>query len=314
MKYSLNKDRKYLTWNNQRGIAHVISRNYFWFKGKYLTAIYRLEDACLKKDRPLLSWCYYMIGDVHDFNNCPKAAIRAYNKSFALDSTNAASLREMGNMYEIIGQYQKAASLLKKAVQIDPDDEYAISDYEDAVNFGGIPLYQNNDIIWQAREYLAQDKPKLVIKLLSKKRSTPARQGTACAYGVLDDTNAALEQWRKIANAKETFEMSYSDWFYMTDTVWNSAELWEIVAQCAKQNRFEYSVWQMSDSLWNKVIQFPSKRKRNSKADLRRCNKLGFLLAQYHIARINRDLKLASKLFKRYPKWLEIETLCKKLC
>ena len=126
MKHSLKKDRKYLIWNNQRGIAHVISQNYVWFKEKYLTAISRLEEARQKKDRPLLSWCYYMIGDVHDFNQCPRAAIQAYQKSVSLWQKNAAALREMANMHETMGQYKKATSLLKKSIQIDPNDEHAI--------------------------------------------------------------------------------------------------------------------------------------------------------------------------------------------
>lgn len=312
MKYLLEKDRKYLLWNNQRGIAHIISRGYHWFKDKYLPAIKRIEKANLKKDRYLLGWCYYMIGDVHDFNGCPKAAIKAYQKSFLIDPENAAALREMGSMYDQIGQYKKAVSALNKSLKIDPDDEYFISTLKDGVDFGSTPLYQKKDICWQAREYLAQDKPNSTLGLLDKKRSIPALKIKACAYGVLNDTGAAIKQWRKIANAKGTVEMTYADWFYMTDSVWNSSAFWELIAQCAKQNRFTtFSTLYMNPSLWEKVIPF---RKRNSKAEFERWNKRIFLQGQYHIARINHDLNLASKLFKRYPEWLEVEKLYKKLC
>jgi len=313
MKYSQEKDRKYLNWHNQRGIAWVISRDYRWFKEKYLPAIHRLEEAGLKKDRYLLSDCYYMIGDVHDFNNCPKAAIKAYKKSFALDPTHSEALREMGCLYENMGQYQKAASLLKKAIQINPNDEWAIMDYEYALDSEGTPLYQKKDIYWQAREYLAVDKPKSALKLLDKKRSIPALLIKAQAYGILDDTNAAITQWYKIRCSKSMIELAYADWFYMTDAVWDNFAFWEVIASCAKENRFSHGVWPISDSLWNKVIPSPKNRNTNSKADIVRCNKRHSLLAQYHIARINRDCELAQKLLKRYPKWLEIEKLCKKL-
>ena len=312
MKASLEKDRKYLIWNNQRGIAHVISRDYRWFQDEYLPAVKQLEKAGLKKDRFLLSDCYYMISDIHDFNACPKTAIQAYRKSFELDPENAPALREIGSMYERMGYYKKAASALKKSLQIDPNDDFALSDYE-VLDTSGTPLYQKNDICWQAREYLAQNEPKSALKLLSKKRSIPARQITACAYGVLDDTDAALEQWSRIASAKGIIEMGFADWFYMTDPVWNHAAFWESIAQCAKQDRFTYGIWPIFDNLYDKVIPFPKHRKRNSKADLKRCNKCNYLLAQYHIARINRNLKLAQKLLRQYPNWKEIEKLCKKL-
>jgi tetratricopeptide (TPR) repeat protein len=312
MKHSLEKDRQYLNWHNHRGIAYVISRGHCWFKEKYLPAIHRLEEAGLKKDRFLLSNCYYMIGDVHDFNNCPKTAIKAYKKSFEVEPSNSAALREMGIMYETIGCYKKAASLLKKAIQINPHDELAVSDYKYRCSEGP-PLYRKGDVCWQAREYLAQDKPKSVLKLLEKRHFIPALQIKACACGILNDTNAILEQWSKIADAKETIEVTYADWFYMPDAIPNSSKFWEKIAHCAKQNRFTYSIWPTLDSLYGIVVPFPSRRKRITKADLKRCNKCSFLLAQYHIARINRDLKLAGKLHRQYPKWPEIEKLFNKL-
>ncbi len=311
MKHSLDKDRCFLKWHNRRGIAHVISRDYRWFKEQYLPAIERLERADMKKDRLLLGWCYYMIGDIHDFNECPKAAIKAYRKSYEV-YPHGEALREMGNMHERMGYYKKAKSLLKKALQMNPDDEWAKWDYE-FLSMSGAPLYGKNDRNWQARELLAQDKPAAALKLLDKKRSVQALQIKACAYGMLNDTEATLEQWRRIADGKEKIEVADADWFFMTDAVWNHADFWGIIAACAKQNRFSYGIWWMLDSLYNTVVPFPAHRRRNSKADLKRCNKRDFLEAQYHIARIRRDVKLAGRLAKQYPKWKEIKALYKKL-
>ncbi|MEN6308808.1 MAG: tetratricopeptide repeat protein [Anaerohalosphaeraceae bacterium] len=311
MKHSLDQDRSFLKWHNRRGIAHVISRDYRWFKEQYLPAIERLERAGMKKDRLLLGWCYYMIGDVHDFNQCPKAAIKAYRKSYEV-YPNGEALREMGNMYERMGYYKKAKSLLKKALQIDAKDELAIMYYND-IDTSGTSLFSKNDQNWQARELLAQDNPAGALKLLDKKRSVQAMQIKACAYGILNDTEAALEQWRRIAGGKEKIEVAYADWFFMTDAVWNHAKFWEKIAICARQNRFAYGIWYMFDSLYDTGVIFPAKQRRNSKADLMRCNECNYLEAQYHIARIRRDVKLAGRLAKQYPKWKEIKALYRKL-
>jgi tetratricopeptide (TPR) repeat protein len=311
MKHPLENDLKYLKWHNQQGIAHFI-RDYQWFVEKYLPAVHRLEKTGARKDRFLLSTCYYIIGDVYDLIDCPKAAIKAYQKSFKLDPTHSEALREMGNMYETIGQYNKAASLLKKSLKINPTDEFAITDKKYLCS-GGTPLYRKKDICWHAREHLAQGKPTAALNVLRNKYTIDALRIKACAYGILDDKDAVLEQWSKIADAKELIEVTFSDWFYLIDVVRNSSEFWETISHCAKQNRFTYGCWYMFDSLYNSVVLFPSHRKRNSKADLKRCNKCNYLLAQYHIARIMRDLKLAGRLLKQYPKWIEIKTLHKKL-
>ncbi|MHC4744213.1 MAG: hypothetical protein ACYS8Z_20030 [Planctomycetota bacterium] len=315
MTASLNKDRKYLHWNNQRGISWIISRGYRWFKAKYLPSVRRLEQADLKTDRILLSDCYYQIGDIYDFIDCPKAAIKAYEVSFKLDPTHAEALRELGCMCERIGQYRKAVSVLKKSLNIDPEVEYGICEYESAVlNYGSPPLYDKNDICWRAREYLAQDKPGTAMRLLSNRRSVPARQVTACAHGVMDDSDGILDQWQRIANAKGSIEMGYADWFYIQDCVWDNAAFWGIIERCARRNRFNYGVWSLFPSLYSTVIKEPpNSRTPQGKAGKLRCNKRILLMSQYRIAHINRDSKLARKLSNRYPNWPEIRELKERL-
>ena len=318
MKRSLEKDRKYLRWNNRRGIAWITGRGYFWFRQRYLPAVRRVERANRKKDRFLLSDCYYQIGDVHDFNACPLAAIAAYMRSYDLDPTHAEALREMGDMYECIGQYRKAVSVLKKSLKINASAEYTQTDYEFALDLlkdGGPPLYKKDDTCWRARELLARDKPAAALRLLKNKRSIPARQIMACAYGMLNDTDGIIEQWQRIANARGMFETAWADWFYIGDCVWDSAIFWEILADCAKQNRFNYGVWPTTDSLWKTVIPYPPSGRipRKSEAGRLRCNKRRFLTAQYHIARINRDSNLAEGLSRRYTNWPEIRELLERI-
>lgn len=315
MKKTLADDRKYLLWNNQRGIAWIMSRGYQWFTDRYLPAVSRLEQAGLRKDHFLLSYCYYEIGDVHDFNRCPMVAITAYKKSFELDDLHAEALRELGGMYENIGQYGKAASILKKSLKINPDDEFTVIQQNfvlNSIKFGSTPFFKKDDLCWKAREYLAVNKPKAALRVLKNKRSISTRQTMAQAYGLLGDIEGIVDQWQHIGKAKGMIEMTYADWFYIDDHVENNAEFWEIIAGCARANRFKYSVWSIFNSLYETVVKFPTQRKSN-KADITRCNKCVFLMAQYNIAFIRRDRALAEKVFARYPNWPEMEELLEKL-
>ncbi len=313
MAYTLESARKYLQWYNQRGISGVIARDCFWLKENYLPAVACLEKANFKKDKFLLGWSYYMIGDVHDFTHCPKAAIKAYRKSFEFDPLNAPAMREIGGCYYYMGQNKKAATVLKKALQIDPDDKYAAVDYQIAIEDPCEALYKKGDICWQAREFIAQDKPESAIKLLKGKRSIEAYKTMSRAHSVLEQGSEAVEQWQKIAKLTSKIEMTYADWFYMTDTVWNSVDFWQAITVCSKQNRFKYSMWP-ENSITDHIVDNVVNRKFYSKADLKRCNKNYFLIAQYHIARISKDVKLISKLLKQYPNWKEVRKLHNKLC
>ena len=237
--------------------------------------------------------------------------------SFDLDPTRSEALREMGGMYETIGQYRKAVSIFKKALQINPNDEYAQFDYQcalDSLGDGGKPLYEKGDVCWQAREWLAREEPAAALRLLKNKRTIPARQIIACAHAMLNEPDGIIEQWQRIAKAQGMIEVGYADWFYIEDCVWDNAAFWEILAKCAKQNRFNHGVWPIIDSLWETVIPQPPnvRLSQKSKADKLRWNKRFFLTAQYHIARINRDSDLAQKLCDRYRNWPEVRELLQK--
>jgi tetratricopeptide (TPR) repeat protein len=292
----------------------VISRGYVWFKSVYCAYVLDLEQTSYHKDYSLLCDCYYMIGDVHDFNGSPKAAIKAYHKSFTWDPTCSAALREIGCMYSNMGELQKALSSLKKSLRIYPTDEHAISDYNYVlfqIEQDATGIYEENDVCWQAREKLAQDKPKLALRLLKHKRTMLARQIMANAYAMLDDLDSVLEQWQKIANGQSMIEMRHADWFYLYECVWDSVEFWELLASCAQQKRFDYSIWPMFESL-EQVIPHPLRRRRSS-ADRSRCLRRVYLLTQYHVARLKHDHALANKLTLQYPKWPEIQNLAAKL-
>ena len=310
MKRTIEQKRSFLRWHNQRGIADVRSHGYIWFRNIYCAYISDLEKTGQKKDYPLLADSYYMVGDVHDFNDGPKAAIKAYRKSFALDSRCTGALREIGNMYSNIGDYKKALYFLKKSLRLEPRDEYTKMDYEitlDESKYKSRALYEKNDICWQAREMLAQDKPEIALRLLKHKRTILAYQIIANAYAMLDYLEGVLEQWRIITKSRGMIEMRFADWFYIEDCVWDSLEFWELLAYCARQKRFDYSIWPMFKSL-DKVIPHPLKRRR-SNADRSRCLQRVYLLTQYHVARLSHDYSFANKLAQRFPKWPEIQKL-----
>lgn len=141
------------------------------------------------------------------------------------------------------------------------------------------------------------------------------RQIIACACGMFNDTDGIIEQWQRIAKARGLIETGYADWFYIENCVRDSAIFWEIIADCARQNRFNHGVWPMIDNLWETVIPQPENTRplQESKADKLRHNKRCFLTAQYHIARINHDSNLAQKLSCSYTNWTEVGKLLEQI-
>lgn len=68
------------------------------------------RSARTAEDRRLLSGAYYVVGDIHDFNGAPRAAISAYRRSLRFDPSEAAAWREIGGMLDRMGHRTRAAA------------------------------------------------------------------------------------------------------------------------------------------------------------------------------------------------------------
>lgn len=290
MNYTIDSARKYLTWYNLRGITYVISGACLWLKEKYIPAVACLEKGNYKKDHELLSDCYYMLGDIHDFNGCPKAAIKAYQKSLRYNPQYSYSIRELASMNHNIGNYQKAVSLITKAVKLHPEDKYSQMDYNIIVNSAqdDKPLYQQDDICWQARELLAREKPKQALKLLQSNSTIDALKTKTCILLIMNENTAALDQFSKLTKTTGLIEFTHFDWFYSTGFIWKSVEYWETIAKLAKANRFNYSIMPSDDNLKDQILDCIAKRKLYSKADLKRLNKYYHAIVQAKIQKIQK--------------------------
>lgn len=317
MKTSLAKDRKYVYWHTHRSLSRAMNLGYFWFKTRYRPALLRLEQANYKKDRVLFGESYCLIGQIFFMNGCPKAALKAYKKCLEYTPNHVYAMKELAQRYEEIGYYEKCMSVLIDLLHVDPVefDRYLYRDALDSFVDNLPPFYEKTDIYWQAREKLAQDKPKAALRLLKKKRTIKAKLIKACAYAAMGETEKYFDQWHQVVNLKSPIQMTYEDWFYMEDSVWNGSAFWEIMLSCSKQNRFDSSVMPCFESLWDLDTKKSNSADpfNESKAQRSRRNKSHALLAQYHIVRTNRDLKLATKLANRYPNWPEIIELKDKM-
>jgi Flp pilus assembly protein TadD len=59
----------------------------------------------------------------------PAEALNAYNKAVELKPDLAAAWRDRGAALSALGRYDEAVSSLEKALQLQPNDEYAVNLY-----------------------------------------------------------------------------------------------------------------------------------------------------------------------------------------
>lgn len=88
-------------------------------EGDFQTAVVHLDSAI--HYQPAYSNFYFVKGRVFDFLQEPDSAIKAYERSVQLRSSNPKAWIRLGELYLSQKDYQNAASNFRKAVQNNPD-------------------------------------------------------------------------------------------------------------------------------------------------------------------------------------------------
>jgi tetratricopeptide (TPR) repeat protein len=283
---------------SKEGVGWTHNNGFEWIKN---TLIPHLEFAqqFLNHEKYLIADCFYVLGDVHDFNNAPKAAIKAYAKAIQYDHQFAAAYREMANMYSRIGNYEKATELISIAIHLEPDDKYALLDQEDihqALEESKEPLYKESDKIWQCNELLANFQPQESLSLLQTTESVEYCKTSAQCYGALLDTQHYLKEWEKISQKNCEIEFKYADWFYMPETVFDSPEIWAIFLSISE--KIKPSVFLSFDSLYQSELY----KNLNSNEQYK-------LLIEFNIYRTESNKEKLTQLYKTYPCWHDLKEI-----
>lgn len=293
--------RKILEKVAEEGVAWPQLQDYKWFK-EILIPYITFYEKSYSKENELISDCYYVIGDVFDLNKAPMKAIESYKKSIQVDKNNSAAFRELANMYRNIGEYKNALLYINKSLELDPDDEYAVSDKEwiqEFIDEKSDPFFKKGDLIWECDELLANSEPEKALELLKNKRKTAFRIAKARCYGALFDFRNYMKEWEGILQNSDKFEINSSDWFYMPDEIYENSKIWKILLKLNK--RIIDSTFVSYDSLlfdYGDILNFKEMRK---------------LICEFNIYSCEKNLTELKKLKAQFPKWIEIDEEIKEL-
>lgn len=281
---------------SKEGVGLTHSQGYFWFWRKFMPA---LENAVASEScsNELIADCYYVAGDVHDFNAAPKAAIRCYKKALQFDPECNAAYREIASMLGRMGEYEKALSYSEKALALNPDDSHAIRDREEYVAENRLlpPLFKKGDYVWAAYELLAASHPKAAMKALKKKKGARAKRAVIHCYGVLERTQDYLAAWKELVSSVAVLEFTYADWFFMEDSVYSKPDLWEIFLSSRAEYKGVFAVFAGLDE---------SDRYRS----LSTHEKIRLRL-KYYVYVQSGDFERLRKLYVLYPEWVELREM-----
>ncbi|MEM8986808.1 MAG: hypothetical protein AAGC95_08805 [Pseudomonadota bacterium] len=229
MPMKFKTDKELLEFVAKGGVSRAHAQGYFWFWRKFIPALEKAKASSLVSNE-MVADCYYVAGDVHDFNEAPKAAIKCYRNALRADPNCGGAYREIANMLGRMGRYDDALAHSDSALSINPDDQYALSDREDYIGESRLePSYIEGNAEWIASEYLARAKPRKTLKALRKVKGIRSLRAKAHCYGAMEQSKKYLEAWAEIAKRSDEIRLTYSDWFFMEDAIYDEPGFWEVL-------------------------------------------------------------------------------------
>jgi hypothetical protein len=206
-------------------VSLLIARGYPWLVRSYLSALEEVAStARTEEQRRLAADALYTLGDLHDFNGAPLAAIEAYRRSVAINPQAGGAWRELGSMLANVGKTAEARRALRRALRCDPSDTYARDDLEALKDTP--PLYRQGDACWEANELLARHQPEAALARLRGLRSVRARLVRLRAMGALGQEEPALQGWQDLARSRGPIMLDWGDWFFLPPRLYENPAFW----------------------------------------------------------------------------------------
>jgi tetratricopeptide (TPR) repeat protein len=298
MPMNFESDEEMFHFVSDKGISSTHSQGYFWFWRKFMPALDKATTIG-EISHELIAGCYYVAGDVHDFNEAPKAAIRCYEQALEFGPEMGAAHREIASMLGRMGKNKKALVHSDKALALNPKDKHALSDRDKYVRETRLspPLYKKEDRVWAANEHLAKGNPRAAVKVLKRKKGKRAKRAMIHCYGALEKTQDYLGAWRELAASVKELEFTYADWFFMEDGVYSEPELWEILFSSKAEFKGVFTVFDGLDE---------SERY----CSLSTHDKIRLRL-EYYVYAQSGDFDGLRRLNKLYPEWVELRDTLK---
>lgn len=278
-----------------RSADELHGRGYRWLSTMFEPALVDADAACSQ----LLADSYELLGDIHDLNEAPLAALRAYEQSLARSPGNSYCLEQAGLCLKVTGDLDGAREYLELACAADPLSESArhqLSIFAEPVDCDD-------------RHYVMKINDALASRRFDRAKRLAEEHGVSldlarCA-GAANDKGAALQRWQRASSNGELRELAYADWFYLPDVLRETAEFWRALIPCDLVGVFpsvdEYD-----------AIPEPQPRLFNAEFYARHSERYR-LRATLELARVTKDIEQCEALSLKYPQWGSAQRLLAQL-
>ncbi len=267
------------------GFDWVLSQGFEWYREWIVPCTKKINAISSNEKMKTDFWTE--IGDLYDMLDVPRHSLKAYEHAIKLDPSYKYPQQEYLDLLYQIGEFEKGFQFNKDYLAESSDE--ALKVHQQKKKEGR--SYMEDSRTWHAREYLLDGRYDDVIALLEEEKNSDSLLLMAATYSALGEEDKALDYWRKLLDKKTKIELSNIDWFYLSSKLYTNPEFWTIIRD-------------LSPKLKGTFEQFTSLI--NTKGKVMQGAKMRDTIANFHIARLNRDVPTLLSMYNAYPDWKEL--------
>lgn len=271
------------------GLEWLLNEGYEAVTSVYLPALLTVDGgARTAADKKLAARGWYMLGELRQLLDAPRASIRAYEQCLRQAPGSPEPWAEIGRMHTALGRSRDAAHAVNEAKRLAPGHVDELDD----MMFWEEARYREGSPVLEAAEALIEGDGERALSLLGGRATVDVRRWRACAHGVCGDLDAITNEWQAISRGRGAVTIGYADWYYLPAAVWGNASFWEALQA-------------LGDRLDEEAV-FPIDGALSRARGLTEAQK-GHLTFARRAAEARRDRDALVELLRARPRWTEVK-------
>ena len=290
----------------RHSLAWLQSHGHRWVRANFEMVIgalskTSLDDASSRR----LSRAFFLLGELRWVHEAFDAAATAYKVSRRLDPTFVDPIVELGDIAYLKGKLISSLRYHQFAISMDSSNSRSAESISSLEAIRSQrrpfkPLLAADQPCCKAFDQLAWHRPHAALKLVRGKRSLLAKRIRAMCHGMVGDDDFALDAWIEITNSVVPIELSRTDWFYLSDSMWDNLRFWENLDSCRARIKdlglmfrgltdcYRSPEGLITKSAWSTIFS---------------------LVLRFHKYRVTQDQSGMRSLFRRHPQWTEVREM-----
>jgi hypothetical protein len=251
------------------------------------------------EERAVAAAAFDLIGDLQFCVGAMAESLAYYERALRYQPTLGTTWLSAAEVLEIRGNSRKANRYYQRGAKLlglpTPEKSSTVRQRRDDPRY---EVISESEAVRTATEWLARGSAEKALRGVARSRGVDACRVRAMALSRLEKNNEALLEWENLFSGPGQIALSYGDWFFLSEHLWNSDDLWTLLSRNVERiENMSIPTFSRRQQEW---MGPPEMGERSTPSRWKTAYEL---VIRCHKARVRGSRREVLMLRERFPKW-----------